>query len=208
MLKPIAMSYDRVMHRMEEAGLGQWRAELLGTLSGDVLEIGAGTGTSLASYPAAVTSLTLVEPDRHMRSQLEKAVAAHGGDVQLVSARAENLPLPDASFDAVVSSLVLCSVGDQAAVLGEIKRVLRPGGRFVFVEHVAATDRPRRLKWQRRLEPLWKRLVGNCHLTRNTEEAITSSGFELVAIERGSLRGAPPLIRPSIRGTATPVHPN
>jgi ubiquinone/menaquinone biosynthesis C-methylase UbiE len=204
-LKPIARSYDRVMRGMEEAGLTEWRAELLAPLSGKVLEIGAGTGRSLAMYPPAVTSLTLAEPDRHMRTQLRERVAGQGRAADVIDAPAESLPFADATFDAVVSSLVLCSVRNQAPVLGEVRRVLRPGGHFVFVEHMAAEDRPRRLKWQRRIEPLWRLLAGNCHLTRSTEEAIADAGFEVVAIERASLRGAPPFIRPSIRGSATPI---
>jgi hypothetical protein len=83
-----------------------------------------------------------------------------------------------------------------------VRRVLRPEGRFVFIEHVAATDRPERLKWQHRLEPIWKRLVGNCHLTRDTESAIKAAGFTMENIKHASMRGAPPFVRPSIRGYA------
>jgi ubiquinone/menaquinone biosynthesis C-methylase UbiE len=203
MLKPIAKSYDRIMRGMEEGGLSVWRTELLQTLSGKVLEIGAGTGRSLSSYPDTVTSLTLTEPDKNMRAQLERTVEGDGRDVRVIDSSAEALPFPDGTFDAVVSSLVLCSVRDQASVLKEVHRVLRPNGTFVFVEHVAAMDKPHRLKWQRRVEPMWRLIAGNCHLTRNTEETIRSSGFDVVAIERASLRGAPPFIRPSIRGRAT-----
>jgi ubiquinone/menaquinone biosynthesis C-methylase UbiE len=208
MLKPVAMSYDRIMRGVEEGGLAAWRSELLSSLSGSVLEIGAGTGRSLPSYPGAVTLLTLAEPDPNMSTQLQRAVAAMPAmapTVSVIDAPAEQLPFPDATFDAVVSSLVLCSVRDQANVLREIRRVLRPDGRFVFIEHVAATDRPRRLKWQHRIEPIWKLLVGNCHLTRPTEEAITSGGFVLQSVTRDSMRGAPPFVRPTIRGVARPA---
>jgi ubiquinone/menaquinone biosynthesis C-methylase UbiE len=207
MLKPIAMSYDRLMRGVEEGGLAAWRSELLASLGGHVLEIGAGTGRSLPSYPVAVTALTLAEPDRNMRSQLEQAVARHphAQPIDVTDATAEQLPFPDATFDAVVSSLVLCSVRDQAKVLGEIRRVLRPHGRFVFIEHVAATDRPKRLKWQHRVEPLWRVVAGNCHLTRQTETAITASGFELHSVTRESMRAAPPFVRPTIRGVAVPA---
>jgi ubiquinone/menaquinone biosynthesis C-methylase UbiE len=202
MLKPVAALYDRIMRPIEDGCLADWRGQLLAPLSGRVLEIGAGTGKSLPAYPSAVTSLTLAEPDRHMRALLRREVESRGVEADIVDAPAEHLPFPDGSFNAVVSSLVLCSVNDQADVLKEIRRVLAPEGRFVFVEHVAATNRPRRLKWQRRIEPVWRRLVGNCHLTRSTEDAIASCGFTLIDIERESLRGAPPFIRPSIRGTA------
>ena len=205
MIKPIAYSYDRFMAGVEEGGLGRWRNELFAPLSGQVLEVGAGTGRSLGSYPGAVTSLTLVEPDRHMRAQLERAVAQRGRPARVVDAPGESLPFPDAAFDAVVCSLVLCSVHNPGAVLGEIRRVLRPNGRFVFIEHVAATDRPRRLRWQRRIEPLWRRLAGNCHLTRSTEAAITEAGFRFTTLEHASMRKAPPFVRPTIRGVAAPA---
>jgi ubiquinone/menaquinone biosynthesis C-methylase UbiE len=120
----------------------------------------------------------------------------------LSDAAAERLPFPDASFDAVVGSLVLCSVRDQRAALAEIARVLEPGGRLVFLEHVAADARPARLKWQHRIEPVWKHLMGNCHLTRRTEAAIVAAGLRIERIERESIRKALPIVRPSIRGTA------
>jgi ubiquinone/menaquinone biosynthesis C-methylase UbiE len=205
MLRPIAKSYDRIMRSMEEGCLSEWRGELLVPLSGKVLEIGAGTGRSLPAYPPSVTSLTLAEPDRHMRRQLERAVLAYGTHVDVIASPAEHLPFDAGTFDAVVSSLVLCSVKDQTSVLQEVHRLLRPGGQFVFLEHVAAHDRPRRLRGQRAIEPFWRLIAGNCHLTRSTDEAIASSGFTIVALERASLRGAPPFIRPSIRGVATPT---
>src|SRR5580700_525149 len=120
MLRPVAKSYDRIMRGMEEAGLSEWRRELLAPLSGRVLEIGAGTGRSLTSYPPGVTSLTLAEPDKHMRTLLEQAVLAHGAQVEVIAAPAEHLPFEAGTFDAVVSSLVLCSVKDQATVLREV----------------------------------------------------------------------------------------
>jgi ubiquinone/menaquinone biosynthesis C-methylase UbiE len=92
MLRPVAKSYDRIMRGMEEAGLSEWRRELLAPLSGRVLEIGAGTGRSLTSYPPGVTSLTLAEPDKHMRTLLEQAVLAHGAQVEVIAAPAEHLP--------------------------------------------------------------------------------------------------------------------
>jgi ubiquinone/menaquinone biosynthesis C-methylase UbiE len=138
-----------------------------------------------------------------MRSKLQSRLAAAlPSDVELSDATLDHLPMPDQSFDAVVSTLVLCSVPDLAQALGEICRVLVLGGQLVFLEHVAAEDRPDRLKWQRRVEPLWKALAGNCHLTRRTEPAITRAGLDIVQIERESIRKAMPLARPSIRGIA------
>jgi ubiquinone/menaquinone biosynthesis C-methylase UbiE len=194
----MAAVYDRFMKVSEEACLGKWRAELLGDLSGEVLEVGAGTGSTLGLYPKAVTRLVLAEPDPHMRRKLlEKR-----GTIEVSDAAAEKLPFEDASFDAVVCSLVLCSVPDQRAALAEIARVLRPGGRLVFLEHVAADGKPDRLKWQGRIEPVWKHLMGNCHLTRRTEAAIAAAGLQIERIQRESIRKALPIVRPSIRGYA------
>ena len=200
----LAALYDGYMRSVEEAGLGEWRAALLAGVGGEVLEVGSGTGANLPSYPAGVTRLVLAEPDRHMRRRLADRVAAAGrSDIEVCAAAAEQLPMAAGTFDWVVSTLVLCSVPDIDAALREIGRVLRPGGGLVFLEHVAASpDRPRRRRWQGRLEPLWKLVAGNCHLTRETEAALSRLGFCVEQIERESLRKAMPLVRPSIRGVA------
>ena len=198
----MAAVYDRFMRVSEEACLANWRAELLRELSGAVLEVGAGTGVTLAHYPATLTRLVLCEPDPHMRRKLAEKITASGAKAEVCDAELEHLPFADASFDAVVGSLVLCSVRDQSAALAEIARVLKPGGRLVFLEHVAADGRPERLKWQRRIEPVWKHLMGNCHLTRRTEAAITAAGLRIERIQRESIRKALPIVRPSIRGVA------
>jgi ubiquinone/menaquinone biosynthesis C-methylase UbiE len=198
-----AAFYDRFMRVSEQACLAAWRAELLSGLSGEVLEVGAGTGATLTLYPRSVTRLVACEPDRHMRRQLQAKRDALGlRHVEISDAGLGVLPFAAGAFDAAVCSLVLCSVPDQAAALAEIARVLRPGGRLVFLEHVAADSRPQRLKWQRRIEPVWKRLMDNCHLTRRTEAAIAAAGFELESIKRESIRKALPIVRPSIRGVA------
>lgn len=199
----IAAVYDRFTEASEEACLREWRADLLGDLSGDVLEVGAGTGLNLPFYPPAVTRLVLSEPDPHMRKQLAGKVRSRGDDrVDVVDGDLDGLAMPDGAFDAVVSTLVLCSVPRLDRALAEIRRVLRPGGRFVFIEHVAAEDRPRRLRWQHRVEPVWKRVSGNCHLTRRTGAAIEAAGFRIVRHQRESMRKAWPLVRPTIRGVA------
>ncbi len=200
-----ATIYDRFMRRTEEH-LAAWRAELLRDLQGRVLELGAGTGVNLVFYPAGLARLVLAEPDRHMRARLVAKVARErpGAEVgvEVVDAAAEALPFDDASFDVVVSTLVLCSVDDLGRALAEARRVLRAGGALVFLEHVAADDRPGRLAWQRRLEPAWRRLAGNCHLTRRTAEAIEAAGFDLQACTRESARKALPFVRPTARGVA------
>ena len=197
----MAAVYDGMMRASEEACLAQWRAELLRELSGAVLEIGAGTGATLALYPKTVTRLVMCEPDPHMRRKLEakRGAAAH---MEISASSIQDLSFEENSFDAVVCSLVLCSVPDPQAALAQIRRVLKPGGRLVFLEHVAADGKPNRLKWQRRIEPVWKRLMGNCHLTRRTEAAIEAAGFRIERIQRESMRKALPVCRPSIRGIA------
>lgn len=202
----MAALYDRMMQGTEEACLGEWRTGLVGELRGEVLEVGAGTGLNLPLYPASVTRLVMSEPDPHMRLKLaRKAASAPGPRVEVTDASLEELPVPADSFDVVVATLVLCSVPDLDQALAEIYRVLRPGGKFVFLEHVAAEDRPRRLKWQHRVEPFWKWFAGNCHLTRSTEAAIASAGFEIDEIDRESMRRSMPLVEATIRGVAIKV---
>jgi ubiquinone/menaquinone biosynthesis C-methylase UbiE len=194
-----AAIYDPFMRRTEEACLLGWRLDLLSSLSGRVLEIGAGTGANVPLYPPSVTSLVLAEPDPHMLARLRARAPARA---ELLAASCESLPLPDSSLDAVVSTLVLCSVPEPSRALAELYRVLRPGGTFVFLEHVAAVDAPTRLAWQRRIEPLWKRIAGNCHLTRPTGDTIRAAGFVVEQETRESMRKAMPWFRPSIRGIA------
>ena len=194
--------YDPFMRRSEVACLGAWRRELLGETSGEVLEIGAGTGVNLPYYPSAVSKLVLSEPDPHMRMKLQtRTLSVLGRDATLTGAGVDALPFEDESFDFVVSTLVLCSVPDPARALAEIHRVLRPGGGLVYLEHVASDD-PSRLAWQQRVEPLWKRIAGNCHLTRRTGEALRIAGFEIEQERRESMRKSLPLVRASIRGVA------
>lgn len=198
----VAALYDGFLSGAEEACLSGWRADLLGEVAGRGLEVGAGTGASLGHYPATVEHLTLVEPDRHMRRQLEARAATAAIPIEVVNAPAEALPLPDASVDFVAFFLVLCSVTDVGVALSEASRVLRPGGQLLFLEHVAAERGTSRWRWQRRVEPVWKRVSGNCHLTRHTEQAISDAGFAIEQITRESMRKSLPVFRPSIRGIA------
>jgi ubiquinone/menaquinone biosynthesis C-methylase UbiE len=206
----LAPIYDPFMRATEEACLHAWRRDLLFGLSGHVLEIGAGTGANLEFYPKGVDRIVALEPDPGMARRLRHKLAAlpreRGGlRFEVVTGEAEALPFPSASFDAVVSTLVLCTVRDLDRTLSEIRRVLRPRGTFVFLEHVADERNPRRRAWQRRVEPIWTPLAGGCHLTRQTEAAIVRAGFEFEAIERESMRKAFPLVRASIRGFARPA---
>ncbi len=201
----LAPVYDRLLRPSEQACLADWRTELLANLTGTVVDIGAGTGANIPHYPATVSRVIAAEPDPHMRRKLIARIdAAAVCPVDLSDASAEDLPMPDGSIDAVVSTLVLCSVGHPRRALAEYRRVLKPGGQLVFIEHVAAHDNPGRLRWQRRIEPVWKRVFGNCHLTRDTAAAIEHAGFEFDRLDRQSMRKASPVVRPSIRGIARP----
>jgi len=198
----MAMIYDRFMDATEEACLRRWRGELLADLEGDVLELGAGTGANLPHHPRDLSRLVLTEPDKHMRRQLEARARERRPDAEVTPASASALPFADASFDAVVSTLVLCSVPELDTTLREVWRVLKPGGRFLFLEHVAAAPGTGRRRLQRVVDPLWRRVADGCRLTRDTERAMLDAGFTLERIERESLRKAMAIVRPSIRGVA------
>jgi ubiquinone/menaquinone biosynthesis C-methylase UbiE len=202
MSRLMSLIYDRFMRASERACLEAWRSELLADLSGSILEIGAGTGANVPRYPPAVKHLVLVDDDRHMLAKLEERVRGSKTEIEIVEASAVSLPFPDASFDAVVSTLVLCSVPDADAVLREVRRVLRPNGAFVYLEHVADEEGTSRFAWQRRVEPVWRRLAGNCHLTRRTGDAIRRAGFVVEDERRESMRKALPIVRPTVRGIA------
>ena len=190
--------YDWFMRDAEQACLQEWRHELLAGLSGEVIDVGAGTGANVIHYPSAVTGVMLAEPDPFMRAKLVPRVTSR---CAVIDAPVERLPFDAGRFDAVVCTLVLCSVADQGVALREMHRVLRPGGRLVFLEHVASRERGRYLL-QRGLDPLWQRIAGNCHLTRDTGAAIRAAGFVVEEERHESMRKAMPQVRPSIRGTA------
>lgn len=196
-----AKIYDTVTKPGEKGLIGRWRAELVASASGQVLEIGAGTGHNLAHYPRDLDRLVLTEPSGAMRSQLEAKLAVADLDAEVLDAPAYPLPFGDETFDTVVCTLVLCSVPDVDATLAEARRVLRPGGRFLFLEHVLSADKPRRQKWQRRLEPAWLKIEGSCHLARPSGELIKQAGFD-VAERRGEVKPSLPVLAEFSYGTA------
>lgn len=196
-----ARGYDWFVKSSEEAGLRDKRRELLARARGRTLEIGAGTGVNLELYPEAVTELVLTEPDPHMRAQLEKKLAGLGRRAEVIAAGGERLPLPDASVDTVVATLVFCTIPDPGAALGEIARVLKPEGRLLFIEHVRASD-PKSAQWQDRFERPWGWFGRGCHPNRNTLAAISVSALEVSEVEQGQLPKAPPIVRPLIVGEA------
>jgi ubiquinone/menaquinone biosynthesis C-methylase UbiE len=192
---------DRLSARIEKAFLKSWRRELLKHVYGDVLEIGAGTGANIEHYSDQVTRLVLTEPDKHKRRIMEKKISDKGLDkVQISDDTAEQIRAEDESFDCVVAFIVFCCVSNPGAALEEIKRVLKRGGYFVFLEHVAAPEGTSTRRWQNRLNPIW-RIVGD-NLNRETEEAIITAGFKMREITRESIPKALPIYRPSIRGIA------
>ena len=196
-----ARGYDRLNRIAEDAGLRDKRRALLARAQGRTLEIGAGTGVNVVLYPDSVTELVLSEPDSHMRRQLEKKLAALGRRADVVDAGAERLPFPDASIDTAVATLVFCTIPDPQAALTEIARVLSPGGRLLFLEHVRSND-PRAAHWQDRLERPWGWFGRGCHPNRDTLATIVASGLEVAEVERDRIPKAPPIVRPLIAGEA------
>jgi SAM-dependent methyltransferase len=195
-----ARCYARVGHLMD-AEIGDHRRRLLAGLSGRVLEVGAGNGLNFPHYPATVTQVLAVEPEPYLRRLALAAARQAPVPMRVVAGTAEALPVPDGTVDAVVASLVLCTVADPDQALAEIGRVLRPGGTLRFYEHVRADD-PRLAPWQDRLERPWGWLAGGCHPNRDTVAAITAAGFRVVELDRFDLRAMPPLARPHVLGVA------
>ena len=196
----IGWLYDLMSGKAEKAGIGSQRHQLLASLQGDVLEIGAGTGLNLPRYENASRVIAL-EPDASMARRLNKRVSEASVPVEVVSATAEALPFPDGSFETVVVTFVLCSVDDPAAVLAEMRRVLGPGGRLVLLEHVRG-EGPRIAHWQDRLTPLHRRLAGNCHLNRDTKAAVEAAGFDASDVRPTRIPGSHALVRSGIQGIA------
>jgi SAM-dependent methyltransferase len=180
------------------------RAALVGAASGDVLEIGFGSGATLPFYdPAKVKQLTVVEPSEGMNRRAASRLASSPVPVRSVPGAGEGLPFADASFDTVVTCLTLCSVDDPPKVLAEIRRVLRPGGKFLFLEHVLS-DEPDRRRWQVRLTPLQKVIGVGCHLDRDTAAMVRAAGLALppVVQEQERAFGALAPLAPLIAGQA------
>ncbi|HXY81789.1 MAG TPA: class I SAM-dependent methyltransferase [Gaiellaceae bacterium] len=197
-----AATYDSMCKGTEAAGLQAHREVLLSRASGRVVEIGAGTGRNLTFYGDGVEALTVTEPDPHMVRRLERRIEEHPRPVKLVRAPAEELPFADGQFDVAVSTLVLCGVEDVAQALGELRRVLKPGGELLFIEHVRS-DEPGLARWQDRLNGL-NRVVAHCDCNRSTVDAIRAAGFRVTELERSELQKVPPFVRPLAVGTATP----
>lgn len=175
-----AALYDRMNAVAERSWLGERRAGLLADARGVVLEIGGGTGANLPHY-RGVEGVVIAEPDPFMRRRLTPKLEHARVPVQVSDADAQRLPFADDSFDTVVSTLVLCTVPDPHAALREIRRVLRPEGRLLLLEHVRGEGSSAR--WQDRIEPLWKHLAAGCHPNRDTVANVKAAGFETESLE-------------------------
>jgi ubiquinone/menaquinone biosynthesis C-methylase UbiE len=182
-----ARVFARLSATAEKEGQSDYRRELLEGLSGRVVDVGAGHGTNFPHYPKAVEEVVAVEPERHLRELAEKAAKKAPVPIRVVDGLADALPLDDASVDAGVASLVLCSVPDQGTALAELRRVIRPGGELRFYEHVLS-DSPRLARVQRVAERsgFWPFVGGGCHPARDTAAAIAAAGFEIESCRRSS----------------------
>jgi ubiquinone/menaquinone biosynthesis C-methylase UbiE len=196
-----AAGYDRIMAGPEKATLRGHRAALVPQAKGRVLEIGGGTGANLPFYGEGVETLTVAEPEEPMARRLERHVRERAVDANVVHAPAEELPFEDDSFDVAVSTLVLCTVKDQPRALSELRRVLVPGGRLLFIEHVLSAD-PRLARWQNRLNGFQQRVGHGCNCNRSTADGIGAAGFSITTLAHDRLRKAPPIVRPLIVGVA------
>jgi ubiquinone/menaquinone biosynthesis C-methylase UbiE len=202
-LRILALVYDPFLWLGEHRGMRRRRGALLEDAVGRVVEIGAGTGLNVEHYPDAVADLVLVEPDRAMRRRLALRLRRRARVARIVDSSAERLPLPDASVDTVVSTLVLCTVDEPGRALAEIARVLRPDGQLLFIEHVRASSRFLAACQDHLFEP-WRRFAGGCRCNRPTVELMRARGFEVEA-DSVEWRGMPAIVRPLVVGRATPV---
>jgi len=185
---------------MSSDSMTGYRKQLLQNVTGDVLEIGFGTGLNLPHYPAAVESLTTVEPNGGMSAIAQKRITASPIPVQTEQLSGENLPMPDASFDNVVCTWTLCSIPDVTKALQEAYRVLKPGGRFFFIEH-GLSDESGIQTWQNRITPVQKIVADGCHLNRKMD-ALVNEVFDEVTVEEFYAPDLPKIMGYFYRGVA------
>lgn len=186
---------------MRSERLQPLRAATVAAARGRVLEIGVGSGLNFPFYGREVTEVVGIDPSKPLLARAGRAGGWMPFKIRLICQSAEHLPYPDQSFDTVVTTWSLCSIPDVAAALGEAYRVLRPGGRLVFIEHGAAPG-PGLYRWQRRLTPVWRCIAGGCHLDRRPVQLLEQAGFTLETLETGHLLDGPRLVTFHYRGVA------
>jgi ubiquinone/menaquinone biosynthesis C-methylase UbiE len=187
---------ERVLPRLVECACGsgdlhRWRRRVTEDLSGEILEIGFGSGLNLGHYASDVSLIRAVEPSPGARRRSEPRIAGQPIPVEHLDLEAESLPLPAASCDGALSTFTLCTIADVERALAEVHRVLKPGGRFHFLEHGIAPD-PSVRAWQARLEPFQRRIAGGCHLTRDPIALVEAAGFAIDSVEQRYARGPRP----------------
>jgi ubiquinone/menaquinone biosynthesis C-methylase UbiE len=202
--RAFARYYPILIGLSERAGQAERRRELIGRATGRTLELGAGGGHNLRHYPSAVTELVVTEPSPHMIKHLRAELTAQPpvGSWELVRTGAERLPFDDAAFDTVVATFVHCTIPEPRAALAEITRVLRPGGRYLFIEHVRSPDN-RWLAWfQDAVEIPHRYLAAGCHPNRRTEQLLAESDLTVESLVHEAMPRSSPTVRPTIRGIA------
>ncbi len=198
-----ARLYDPFLWWGEKSGLSKKRDRLLEAAGGEVLEIGAGTGLNLNHYPPGLDRLVLSEPEQHKADLLLKKAADLEIEAEFVRASAEALPFEDDSFDTVVATLVFCTVGDPEAAIAEVRRVLRPGGQWLLIEHIRS-DRPTVGRIQDRIARPWAAVADGCQCNRPTIRMIESGGFRVDLKSVADKALMPPIARPIVAGVARP----
>lgn len=197
-----ARFFDRLSRAIEPEA-GPYRNELLSGLSGQVLEIGAGNGINFAHYPATVERVVAIEPEAYLRAKAERAARSAQITVEVRPGLADELDVPDSSFDAAVACLVLCTVPDQSRSLRELRRVLKPGGQLRFFEHVVSPARAKaRVQMLADASHVWPLIGGGCHSARDTLTAITDAGFEVQRSRRVNIGPSCMLTNPHVIGLA------
>jgi ubiquinone/menaquinone biosynthesis C-methylase UbiE len=199
------MLYDPFVWVGERAGMSTLRGQLASAAQGRVLELGAGTGLNVRSYPPTVTELVLSEPEPGMAARLRRRSKLSRAPVQVVEAAAEELPFDAGSFDTVLCTFVLCTVADPTSALLEARRVLATGGKLLFLEHVRAQDGSRLARWQDRLEAPWRAFAAGCRCNQETLELFERLPFRVVRSESARWRGMPALVQPVVLGEAVAI---
>jgi ubiquinone/menaquinone biosynthesis C-methylase UbiE len=187
---------------MDRKDLREVRARVCSEMLGDVVEVGFGTGLNAPHYPDGVKRIAAVEPSALCMRIAQPRIATTSAKVELAGLTGEKLDLPSEEFDAALSTWTLCTIPDVDAALGEIRRVLKPGGKFHFVEHGRAPD-TEVARWQSRIEPPWKRIAGGCHVTREISDLIERAGFQIDRVQTYYMSGEPKIFGYTFEGVAT-----